>query len=251
MARLTYDLALAGYRWEMARSHPRYFLPWVAAPDSRSGELFRFATVNEAEAADLEIPFYGREFQTRGTQRGETSWLWQRDYLDWIIDNPFTVTLKARQLGVSWIWDATILWDLIFFPGIDDLIYSIKEEDAIEQVNRIWDIWLTVPDWMKEMAQLTVLKPFGAARPSSRIEFEHPDGRVSTVTGMTSGKAVDQRHLDYTRGYYDGARFWLSGRIALAQQRVALAAKEAGADPRPTGDIDPRTGDPRHEGVGQ
>ncbi len=124
----------------------------------------------------------------RGTHRGEMSWLWQRDYLDWIIDNPFTVTLKARQLGVSWLWDATILWDLVFFPGIDDLIYSIKEEDAIEQVNRIWDIWLTVPDWMKEMAGITVLKPFGSARPSSRIEFEHPDGRVSTVTGMPATK---------------------------------------------------------------
>lgn len=188
MGHLTSEQALAGYRWEMARSHPRYFLPWVNAPDSRSGTTFHFATCTREEAADLEMPFYGKEFKPKGTVRGETSWLWQRDYLDWILDNPFTVTLKARQLGVSWIWDAVILWDLVFFPGIDDLIYSIKEEDAIEQVNRIWDIWLTVPDWLKEMAQLTVLKPWGDNRPSSRIEFEHPDGRVSTVTGMPATK---------------------------------------------------------------
>ena len=68
---------------------------------------------------------------------------------------------------------------------------------------------------------------------------------------MTSKREVDQRHLDYTRGYYDGARFWLRGRIALAKQRVALEqAKEAGqTDPRPRGNIDPRTGEPRAEGV--
>lgn len=70
---------------------------------------------------------------------------------------------------------------------------------------------------------------------------------------MTSGKAVNQRQLDYTRGYYDGARFWLKGRIALAQQRVALqqAQEAGGADPRPAGRIDPRTGEYRDEGVGQ
>ena len=71
---------------------------------------------------------------------------------------------------------------------------------------------------------------------------------------MTSGKAVNQRQLDYTRGYYDGARFWLAGRIALAEQRVALtkaAEEQRGEDPRPSGRIDPRTGEPRTEGVDQ
>ena len=68
---------------------------------------------------------------------------------------------------------------------------------------------------------------------------------------MTSGKAVNQRHLDYTRGYYDGARFWLTGRIALAEQRVAQQAQPDGADPRTAGRIDPRTGEPRSEGVDQ
>src|SRR5688572_25771226 len=101
MPHLTYEQALTGYRFEKAREHPRYFLPWVTAPDSRSGDVFQFATVTKEEAADLEIPFVGKEYHPRGTQRGHNSWLWQRDYLDWILDNPFTVTLKARQLGVS------------------------------------------------------------------------------------------------------------------------------------------------------
>lgn len=227
MARLTSEQALAGYRWEKARSHPRYFLPWVSAPDSRSGDVFRFATVTKEEADDLEIPFVGVEHKVRGTVRGQTSWLWQRDYLDWIMDNPFTVTLKARQLGVSWIWDATILWDLVFSAGIDDLIYSIKEEDAIEQVNRIWDIWLTVPDWMKEMAQLTVLKPFGSARPSSRIEFEHPDGRVSTVTGMPATKKAGHSRVARRVLFDEGAHQEFARQIWKA---IIPAAGDAGGN---------------------
>jgi hypothetical protein len=72
---------------------------------------------------------------------------------------------------------------------------------------------------------------------------------------LTSGKEIDQRHLDYTRGYFAGARFWLEGRIALATQRALLlqekldTEKAAAEDPRPRGRIDPRTGEPRTEGT--
>lgn len=182
------DTVLQAYQLEMASLHPRYFLPHVTCPDSRGGGLFKFATLTKAEAADLRLPFLGKEHHPRGTQVGETSWLWQRGYLDDILENPFTVTLKARQLGVSWIWDGAILWDLCFFAGIDDLIYSIKEDDAVEQINRVWDMYISLPDWMREALDLTTLKPFGNARPTNRIELEHPDGRVSTVTGMPATK---------------------------------------------------------------
>jgi hypothetical protein len=173
-----------------AASHPRYFLPHLSMPDSRGGNLFQFATLHEHEADWLEMPFIGADRPTpKGeTARGSQSWLWQRDYVDTVTENPFSVTLKARQLGVSWIWDGLILWDMVFFPGIDDLIYSIKEDDAIEQVNRVWDMWLSLPEWFKALLGLTVVKPFGGARPTSRIELEHPDGRLSTVTGMPATK---------------------------------------------------------------
>jgi hypothetical protein len=177
-------------QFEMARTHPRYFLPHLHMPDSRGGNIFRFATLTEEECADLELPFVGQAIPTRSghTPRGANSWLWQREYVDTVVDNPFTVTLKARQLGVSWIWDGLILWDMVFFAGIDDLIYSIKEDDAVEQVNRVWDMWLSLPDWFKALLRLKVIKPYGDARPTNRIEFEHPDLRLSTVTGMASTK---------------------------------------------------------------
>ena len=79
---ITGEFALQQYRYAMARSHPRYFLPFVTAPDSRRGELFHFATVTEEEAADLQIEFLGAEIYDGKAPLGETSWLWQRDYLD-------------------------------------------------------------------------------------------------------------------------------------------------------------------------
>ena len=62
------------------------------------------------------------------------------------------------------------------------------------------------------------------------------------INVLTSVKEVDQRKLDWTRGYFAGARYWLRERITLAEQRVATAAaQEAGQeDLRPTGQPDPR-----------
>lgn len=34
-------------------------------------------------------------------------------------------------------------------------------------------------------------------------------------------KEVDQRKIDYTRGYFAGARYWLGGRMTTAQQLIA------------------------------
>lgn len=59
---------------------------------------------------------------------------------------------------------------------------------------------------------------------------------------LTSTKEVDQRQLDFTRGYFSGARYWLQGRVTLAETRVKQHAEEQAGqtDPRPTGRHDPR-----------
>ena len=118
----------------------------------------------------------------------DRDWRWQRPYLEWVLENDQTITLKGRQLGVTWVWSLLALWYLLFRPGADVLVYSIKEEDAEEVVNRIWDMWLSLPEHFTE--GIKVLKPTRGTRPSTRIELEHPDGRVSTITGMPATKSA-------------------------------------------------------------
>lgn len=42
-----------------------------------------------------------------------------------------------------------------------------------------------------------------------------------TKTMLHTTKEIDQRKVDYTRGYFAGARYWLGGRMTTAQQRIA------------------------------
>lgn len=161
-------------RYAAAMEHPRYLLQFVTCVDSRSGDIFKFELLTKEECEELEVEYR------------DTGWTWQREYLDWIWENDQTCTLKGRQLGVTWVWAALALWYLIFRPGTDILVYSIKEDDAVEVVNRIWDMWLSL-EGTPFLDGLRVLRP-SRDRPTTRIEIEHPDGKVSTVTGMVSTK---------------------------------------------------------------
>lgn len=162
-------------RYLAAQEHPAWLLQFVTCTDSRSGEVFKFELLTEEECARV------------GAEYRDTGWGWQRPYLDWAWEHDQTCTLKGRQLGVTWVWAGLALWYLIFRPGSDVLVYSIKEDDAAEVVNRIWDMWLSLPEVFKE--GLRVLRP-SRDRPTTRIEIEHPDGKVSSVNGMVATKSA-------------------------------------------------------------
>lgn len=168
----------------LAREHPAFLLHLVKCVDSRSGDVFEFELLSDEEAALIGVEPRGQrfEFAERHDSTKVKDWSWQRPYLDWIIENDQTITLKGRQLGVTWVWAGLALWYMLFRPGSDVLVYSIKEDDAAEVINRIWDMWLSLPPHFKAMVK--VLKPTRGVRPSTRIELEHADGRVSTVEGM-------------------------------------------------------------------
>lgn len=40
---------------------------------------------------------------------------------------------------------------------------------------------------------------------------------------ISTTKPVDQRKIDYTRGYFAGAQHWLSGRMSVAEARLATS----------------------------
>ena|SRR6188768_1638776 len=47
---------------------------------------------------------------------------------------------------------------------------------------------------------------------------------------LGSKKPVDQRKIDFTAGYFAGARHWLGGRMSVAQQRIAAQAAQIEED---------------------
>lgn len=175
---------------DAARRHPMYLGHFATATDSRTGEKFEFQLLTDAEAKAIGSKAKGSyfEYPDRDVPIGEKDWSWQRPYLDWIWENPQNITLKGRQLGVTWVWALLALWGLLFKPGSDALIYSIKEKDAIEVVNRIWDMFMSLPAHLRE--HVTVIKPTRGARPSTRIEVEHTDGRVSTIEAMAATESA-------------------------------------------------------------
>ena len=144
-----------------AMQHPAGLLDHVKCMDSRTGEEFTF-TLTDSEAG----------------------WYWQRGVLDEWMGHPLNLVLKARQIGITWLGAGYALWKLLTKPGTRALVVSINEDEAIKVVNRVYDMFNSLPEHLRFEAQVT--KPSRGARPSTLIELTFPDGRISSVVGLPS-----------------------------------------------------------------
>lgn len=153
------DERLAQLRGELqaATEHPADWLRHTKAVDPKTGEEFTF------------------EF-TDG-------WEWQRDELESYLEEQVILRLKARQLGVSWLGIGYCTWKCLTSPGTRALCVSTNESEAVKLVGRAWDLYENSPEHLR--FQTKVLKP-ERGRPSSRIEWEFPDGRISSLLAMPS-----------------------------------------------------------------
>ena len=64
------------------------------------------------------------------------------------------IILKARQLGISWLVCAYVLWFLMFHSGKLALMFSKTEDDAKELIRRISVMYQRLPVWMHECCPL-------------------------------------------------------------------------------------------------
>jgi hypothetical protein len=159
------ELARREQERRVAASHPAYLLQHVSMPDERVADDFRFHLFDE-----------------------DSGWYWQREILDWWVDNPRTLVLKARQLGATWLAGGLGLWTCLFRPGSLVLIYRQKEADAGKIVERIWDMLHSLPQHLWNGAR--VINPTRGARPYNSIELQFPDGRISRIRGMSSTESA-------------------------------------------------------------
>lgn len=62
-----------------------------------------------------------------------------------------------------------------------------------------------------------------ALRAALKDAEEEAMARITALL-IHSKKPVDQRRIDFTAGYYAGARYWLGARMTDAQTRIAILA---------------------------
>src|SRR5262245_41686596 len=146
---------------EAALAHPAGLLDHVQCIDAKTGERFQF-TLNDPDAG----------------------WYWQRGVLDQWMGQPLNLVLKARQIGITWLASGYALWKLLTMPGTRALIVSINEDEAIKVVNRLFDMYRSLPEHLKFETKIT--RPTRDVRPTSLIELTFPDGRISSVVGLPS-----------------------------------------------------------------
>jgi hypothetical protein len=144
-----------------ALKHPAGLLEHVQCIDAKTGERFSF---------ELLDPGAG--------------WFWQRGVLDEWLEHPLNLVLKARQIGITWLAAGYALWRLLVSPGTRALIVSINEDEAIKVVNRIFDMFNSLPEHLRFEAKIS--KPSREARPTTLIELTFPDGRISSFVGLPS-----------------------------------------------------------------
>jgi len=140
-----------------AQAHPSEWLRHTKAVDPKTGEEFFF--------------------------HFDKGWEWQREELTSYLQNQVVLRLKARQLGVSWLGIGYCGWKCLTKPGTRALCVSINETESIKLAGRAWDLWENTPEHLRFDAK--VIKP-ERGRPSSRIEWEFPDGRISSLIAMPS-----------------------------------------------------------------
>lgn len=165
-------------------------------PDTREAADWEDDNTGSLPALDEDVGEFAFQFDAAPDveERDEygnvtnAGWYWQKDLLDWWLTNRRSIVLKARQLGATWLAAGLALWLLLFRPGSQVLVYRQREKDAKKIIGRIWDMWESLPPWLRNGA--VVITPSRGVRPSDVIEFRFPGGKVSTVTGMPATAAA-------------------------------------------------------------
>jgi hypothetical protein len=81
------------------------------------------------------------------------------EYLRYVVqtyqENNVIVIMKSRQMMLSWIFCAILLWDTLFKEGRLNLIQCKNADDADEHLkNRVFLMYENLPPWMKQFFQM-------------------------------------------------------------------------------------------------
>jgi hypothetical protein len=122
------------------------------------------------------------------TNVGAEDWYWQSLMIEWWNDptKKKYLILKARQLGITLLACAYVLWLLLFRPGSNSVAYSYEEGEAKKLVQATWAMYQNLPDLFK--SHVEVISPVRSEEPSEWIKLKHADGRISGFQALPATK---------------------------------------------------------------
>ena len=111
-------------------------------------------------------------------------WPAQEEALTIIQGSRQVVVLKARQIGMTWLCIAHALWLMIFHPAATVLLFSRRDEDAIELLDgRLKGMYERLTKWMQAAAVTADSKhEFGLSNGSRAKAFPATAGDSYTAT---------------------------------------------------------------------
>ncbi len=102
----------------------------------------------------------------------------QEDLVEDFLNHRFNIILKARQLGISTITAAYVVWMMLFHREKNVLVIATKFSTASNLVKKVKNILKNIPDWVR-IAEVTI---------DNRTSFELSNGSQIKASS-TSGDA--------------------------------------------------------------
>jgi hypothetical protein len=124
-------------------------------------------------------------------------WPAQSDTLTKLSEAHQSIVLKARQLGLSWLVLCYALHSMLFRPAATILLFSKRDEEAIELLKRLKGCYERLPRWMqaRTVAQDS-LHDFELSNGSSAKSFPSTGGRSYTGSLVIVDEAEFVQDLD-------------------------------------------------------
>lgn len=139
---------------ELLSSFLANFTPGVPGLASLAKDLGRAHRQAQEELCRRDPCYFLREF---GHVYDATSSAWlpfrlwpaQEATLATVQASRLVICLKARQLGKTWLLLGYALWTILFRPGSTILLFSLRDDEAVELLDRLKGMYRRLPDWLR------------------------------------------------------------------------------------------------------
>lgn len=114
-------------------------------------------------------------------------WPGQREVAPKFLTIKHLILLKARQLGLTWLTAAYVVWRAIFHFHEFIVIISAKEDLAVEFLDRVKFMFDRLPHWMKpHVGKRTTTELFFGEEKKDKYGHLHVTGLNSTIKSIPS-----------------------------------------------------------------